>query len=172
MRDNDSRLNWLVNVPEILNRFDELDFDISFDTGHVARAHDPADYVASTRIRKDYRLSDRQIARAAQYSAVIKHYDSPALFTDRLECTARFCWQASDRYAQFQADRIRARGLRGFVLRIRRLGCGFARAGRIGGIFGRQRHGRFAEPERACPYFKRTSEDVIFDPAGNGGYGT
>jgi hypothetical protein len=48
-----------VNVPEILNRFEELDFDVSLYTGQIASAHNLANHVPPG-IRDDEGQSSRQ----------------------------------------------------------------------------------------------------------------
>lgn len=90
-----------MNVPEIVDGLDEFNFDVPLDARHVPAAYDLADYVASAGIRKNDRLTDGQITRAAKDSPVIKHNDGSAVLADRLERTARFRWQAPDRYADF-----------------------------------------------------------------------
>src|SRR4029077_6199188 len=140
-RGNSNRIIIPVNAPEIVYRFEEFDFNISLYARQVTPAHNSADHVTSTRIRKDDRLSDRQIIRAAKNRPIVEHNDGPSVFPNRLGQAACFGWQTSDGDGNFQTDGIGTRGLAGLVLRILGRRTRLARAVQVRGVFDRKRHG-------------------------------
>jgi hypothetical protein len=130
-----------MNAPEIVDWFNEFDFDVSLNARQVTPANDSADHVSSVRIRKYDRPADLKIVCRAKDSSIIEHDDGSALFPNRLGQAARLGRQTPDGDANFQTDGIRTRGFAGLIRRILRRRTRLTRAVNLGGVFDRLRHG-------------------------------
>lgn len=161
-----------MNVPEVVYRFHEFDFDVSLHAGQVSPADDAADHVAPIRIRKDNRQSDRHIVRAAKDCPVIEHNDGPALFPNRLGHAARLVRQATNGDANFQTHRIGTRGLAGFVFRALRGRTRLVWVIHSRGVFDRKCHGIPIMNGRAQGYARTIRMRLFSSLQGMAGYST
>ena len=136
-----------MNTPEIIDRLEEFDFDISLYSWEISPLDNSANHVTPLRVRDDHGLPGRQGVRKTENRPIVKDNDRSTLFSRGSRCQGRIIVlprQTSDCHGNLKTNRIGSRRfarLNRLIFGVLRKRTGLARVIQFGGFFDRQRHG-------------------------------